>query len=50
MLGGEEPYTDDIFTTIGFEKFQKRIREELYKYGQTKFFGRKISPDTFIDE
>jgi hypothetical protein len=44
------PYTDDIFTATSFDKFQKRIREELYKYGQTKFFGRKISPDTFIDE
>lgn len=44
------PFLDQIFTRNNYEVLVESIRKQIVQSGKTKFFGRKINPQKFVDD
>lgn len=44
------PYQDQLFSKENYDNIMSIIKQQTVNYGKTKFFGRNIVPDRFIEE
>lgn len=44
------PFLDQIFTRNNYETLVESIRKQIVQSGRTKFFGRRINPEKFVDD
>lgn len=44
------PESDQLFTQNDFKRKIEKMRQDVAAAGTRKFFGRRVTPDTFVDE